>query len=85
MFPEAYIVKNNSELAVLGTPDLYVLKDSNSRAPWLAFEMKRSSDSERTLSQEYHILKLSKIGYARIVYPENYMQVLEELKEAHDI
>lgn len=81
LFPNSYIIKNNSEHAEIGTPDQFLINTFESPLPWVAFEIKRTPDSYRSDAQVYHVNKLNLLGYACIIHPLNYLEILEELEQ----
>lgn len=58
-------------------PDMLVV----GRRTWAALEFKRSKDATHRANQDRNIERLNKLGYATFVYPENEMEVLNDLEE----
>ena len=76
-FPGCIVLKNDPNY-IQGIPDLLILyKDK-----WAALECKRSKDAKRRPNQEYYVLKMNKMSFARFVYPENKEEILDELQRA---
>lgn len=59
-----------------GIPD-----EENPIQVWAALEFKASKNSSHRPNQDYRVSRLSKKGYASFVYPENEMEVLDELEK----
>lgn len=57
-------------------PDTVIL----GKGAWATLEFKRSKDADHQPNQDYHILRLNKMGYAAFVYPENSEEVFGELE-----
>ena len=73
-FPGAVVLKNDASY-IQGFPDLTVLyKDK-----WGVLEVKREKSASRQPNQQYYVDKLNDMSFARIVYPENREEVLNEL------
>ena len=60
-----------------GVPDLIFLKDGF----WGALEVKRSKNAPFRPGQKETIKKLDGMSWARVIYPENEKEVIEELGE----
>ena len=76
-FPGAMVLKNDSNYKQ-GIPDLLILHNNN----WAALEVKKSKTAPCRPNQEYYIDELEKMSFARIVYPENKEEVLDELQRS---
>lgn len=61
-----------------GIPDLLILYGSK----WAALEVKRSASASKRPNQTNYISKMDKMSFARIIYPENKKEVLDELCKA---
>jgi hypothetical protein len=59
-------------------PDLYILGYGGR---WAAVEFKTSEDADLQPNQERRMAILNDMSYARFVYPENVVEVLDELEE----
>lgn len=63
---------------VQGAPDLLILwKDK-----WAALEGKRSATATTRPNQDYYVELMNKMSFARIIFPENKEDVLNELQQA---
>lgn len=58
-----------------GIPDLLVLYSSK----WAALEVKKSVKASLRPNQRFYISKMNAMSFARIIYPENKKEVLNEL------
>lgn len=76
LFPGCVILKNDSRY-IQGIPDLLVLYNNR----WAALECKESKEATIGLNQPYYVDKLRKMSYASFVYPENLLEVLNELQQ----
>lgn len=76
LFPECKVLKND-ENYIQGFPDLTIL----AKGGWAVLECKAYRDAPRQPNQEYYIRELSKIGFAKFIYPENKAEELENLKQ----
>ena len=74
-YPGAVILKNDPSY-IQGIPDLIVLYGLN----WAALEAKRSSKARVGPNQIHYVRKLNAMSYASFVYPENEMEVLNEIQ-----
>ena len=81
MLPGCYILKNDSTY-MQGVPDLIVLYGPK----WAMLEIKRSA-KDATLSklrpnQALHTSRLSSMGFAEFIYPDNAEEILHALQRA---
>lgn len=60
---------------IQGIPDLLILYCMK----WAALEIKKSAKASLRPNQKFYISKMNKMSFARIVYPENKKEVLNEL------
>lgn len=51
------------------------------RRVWAALEFKKEKGASEQPNQDYYVDKWNKLSYARIVYPDNAEEVLDELEE----
>lgn len=77
IFRGCVVLKNDANY-IQGFPDLTILyKDK-----WAVLECKRSADESFQPNQEYYISELDQMSYARVIYPDNKEEVLDELQQA---
>ncbi len=76
-FPGCVVMKNDAGYRQ-GFPDLTVFHGEK----WAALECKRSAKEHHQPNQDYYVDKLSKMGFARFIFPENKDEVLNELEQA---
>ena len=79
MFPGCMVFKNDANY-IQGLPDLLILF----RDKWAALECKRSATASHRPNQDYYIDQLDQMSFARIIYPENKEEVLDELSRAFE-
>lgn len=77
MFRGCIILKNDANY-IQGFPDLTILY----RDKWAVLECKRSANEKFQPNQEYYISQLDDMSFARVIYPENKEEVLDELQRA---
>lgn len=58
-----------------GAPDLLVLHKDK----WAALEGKKSASASKRPNQEYYVNYFNAMSFARLIYPENAKEVLDEL------
>jgi len=75
IFPDALIFKNESKQ---GLPDLTVLYGKH----WALLECKAYKHAKHQPGQDRYIEKANKMSFGRFIYPENKMEVLDELQQA---
>lgn len=75
ILPGCLILKNDPNY-LQGIPDLLILHGDM----WAMLEVKASGNARVQPNQEYYIDRLTKMGFARFVYPENEKEVLDELR-----
>lgn len=73
------IVKVNDGRQIQGFPDIEILYEDGR---WAVLECKRSDDEPFQPNQEYYIDDLGKKGFARVIFPENEEEVLDELQRS---
>lgn len=80
MLPGSYIMKNDANYTQ-GFPDWTVIYQDKA----LVFEIKRSYKSHRQPNQEYYIHTINvNGGFARLVYPENMEEILDEVQRTYE-
>ena len=61
-----------------GAPDLLVLY----RARWGALEVKKDAHAKLRPNQQYFVDKFNEMSFARIIFPENKEEVLDEMERS---
>lgn len=61
-----------------GCPDIIALFDGGL---WFALECKTSAKAKFQPLQQATIAKLDRMGYSRVIYPENWDEVFAEIKQ----
>ena len=74
MFPGCLVIKQNAGY-IQGIPDLLILY----RNKWASLECKRSATASKRPNQEFYVNKMNEMSFARIIFPENKEEVLNEL------
>ena len=77
LFPGCIVLKNDPNYCQ-GIPDLLVLY----RNKWAALETKKESSSRKRPNQDYYILKMDGMSFARFVNPQNKEEVLRDLQRS---
>lgn len=77
IFRGCVVLKNDANY-IQGFPDLTILyKDK-----WAVLECKRSATASLQPNQEYYVDELDTMSFARVIYPENKEEVLDELQRS---
>lgn len=79
-FPGAIVLKNDPNY-IQGFPDLTVLYKDR----WAVLEIKQSEKASHQPNQDFYILKADKMSVGRFVYPENMMEVLDDLARSFQV
>ena len=79
-FPGAIVLKNDPNY-IQGFPDLTVLYKDR----WAVLEIKQSEKASHQPNQDFYILQADKISVGRFVYPENMMEVLDDLARSFQV
>lgn len=74
-FPGCLVLKNDANY-VQGIPDLLVLWNHH----WAALECKRNERASHRPNQEYYVDKMNAMSFASFICPENWKDVLDEMK-----
>jgi len=77
MFPGCIVLKNDANY-IQGIPDLTIFYNNK----WAALECKKHNKAKRQPNQEYYISKMNDMSFARVIYPENEQEDLNELQQA---
>ena len=77
MFKDSIVLKLDAGY-IQGIPDILILKGNR----WAALEIKRDGKYKCQPNQKYYIERMNKMSFARIVTPENWKEVLNELQSA---
>ena len=79
-FPGAIVLKNDPNY-IQGFPDLTVLYTDH----WAILEIKRSEKASHQPNQDYYISQADRMSVGRFVYPENMMEVLDDLARSFQV
>lgn len=79
-FPGAIVLKNDPNY-IQGFPDLTVLYKDR----WAVLEIKQSEKASHQPNQNFYILQADKMSVGRFVYPENMMEVLDDLARSFQV
>ena len=66
---------------IQGFPDLTVLYKDR----WAVLEIKQSEKASHQPNQDFYILQADKMSVGRFVYPENMMEVLDDLARSFQV
>lgn len=77
LFPGCLVVKNDSGYRQ-GIPDLAIFLGKK----WAFLEVKASATARERPNQRFYIERLSQMGFAAFIYPENEAEVLSALQQA---
>ena len=64
-----------------GIPDLVVLYQDK----WAALEGKKSHSASKRPNQSYYVDLLNKMSFARIIFPENAKEVLDDMERSFKV
>lgn len=79
-FPGAIVLKNDPNY-IQGFPDLTVLYKDR----WAVLEIKQSEKASHQPNQDFYILQADKMSVGKFVYPENMMEVLDDLARSFQV
>ena len=75
IFKDSIVLKLDAGY-IQGIPDILILKGNR----WAALEIKRDDKYKCQPNQEYYIKRMDDMSFARIVTPQNWKEVLDELQ-----
>lgn len=78
-FPGCIVLKNDPNY-IQGIPDLTILYNNR----WALLECKKSENEPHQPNQDYYVEQGNKMSFARFIFPENKMEVLDELQQAFE-
>lgn len=79
-FPGSFVFHlDPSELQ--GAPDLLVLYENK----WAALEGKKNAKARLRPNQDIYVDRFNKMSFARIIFPENAEEVLDEMERAFKV
>jgi hypothetical protein len=64
-----------------GAPDLLVLFKNK----WAALEGKKNAKAKTRPNQEYYVAQFDEMSFARIIFPENAEEVLDEMERSFKV
>ena len=79
-FPGCIVLKNDANYKQ-GIPDLSVFYGNH----WAALENKLEEDSNHQGNQDWYVNKMNDMSFARIVYPGNVEEVLNEMERSFQV
>lgn len=79
-FPGAIVLKNDPNY-IQGFPDLTVLYKDR----WAVLEIKRNEKASHQPNQDYYVSQADRMSVGRFVYPENMMEVLDDLARSFQV
>ena len=79
-FPGAIVLKNDPNY-IQGFPDVTVLYKDR----WAVLENKQSQKASHQPNHDFYILQPDKMSGGRFVYPENMMEVLDDLARSFQV
>lgn len=74
LLPGSLVLKNDPNY-IQGIPDLMILHGDL----WAMLEVKASRYAKVQPNQEYYVNQLTRLGFARFIYPENEQEVFNDL------
>lgn len=63
-----------------GAPDLLVLYKKH----WAALEGKKHAKASKRPNQDYYVDKFNKLSFARVIFPENEKEVLDDMERSFE-
>ena len=76
-YPGCIVLKNDPNY-IQGFPDLSVFYEDR----WAWLECKREKNASHQPNQDGYVEQGNRMSFARFIYPENKMEVLDELQKA---
>lgn len=64
-----------------GVPDLLVLYENK----WAALEGKKHAKASKRPNQDYYVDKYNKMSFARVIFPENEREVLDDMERSFTV
>lgn len=77
MFPGCFITRSDPQ-QTQGIPDILILFGDR----WFMLEVKASADAPVQPNQRHYVEQFNKLSFAAIIFPENEIEVLDELRRA---
>lgn len=78
-FPGCIVIKNDPT-DIQGIPDLTIFYKNK----WATLECKRSANESHQPNQDYYVNKMDEMSFSRFIYPENEMEVLDEIQRSFE-
>ena len=75
--PGAIVIKLDAHY-IQGIPDILILYKDR----WGSLECKKSEKATHRPNQEYYVEKMNKMSFSSFIFPENRMEVLNDLQRA---
>ena len=79
-FPGCIVLKNDANYKQ-GIPDLSVFYGNH----WAALENKLEDNSSHQPNQDWYVNKMNDMSFARVVYPGNVEEVLDEMERSFQV
>ena len=80
LFPGCMIMKTDPGY-IQGIPDILILFNNR----WALLECKRDAHSRHQPNQDYYVSQADRMSIGRFVYPENMMEVLDDLARSFQV
>lgn len=77
LYPDCIVLKNDPDY-IQGIPDLLILYKDR----WASLECKKDGKAKKQPNQKYYVDKMNDMSFARIIFPENKEEVLNDLQQA---
>ncbi len=79
-FPGSFVF-HLDQTELQGAPDLLVLFGKH----WAALEGKKNKEASLRPNQQYYVDRLNEMSFARIIFPENAKEVLDEMERSFTV